>query len=85
VDSGDVLNCTTKVMRLTLGRLLKQMDWNEWQDSEFLQLDQYNKQQMFGNLVAVEEDNAVFHLVWTYGIKTLDGRKKARCICDGST
>jgi hypothetical protein len=85
VDLGDVLNCTTKAMRLTHGGLLKQLDWNEWQDSEFLQLDQYNKQQMFGNPIAVEEDDAVFHLVWTYGIKTLDGRKKARCVCDGST
>jgi hypothetical protein len=85
VDSGDVLNCMTKAMRLTRGRLLKQSDWNEWQDSEFLQLDQYNKQQMFGNPVAVEEDDAVFHLVWTYGIKTPDGRKKAHCVCDGST
>jgi hypothetical protein len=85
VDSGNVLNCTTKAMRLTRGRLLKQTDWNKWQDSEFLQLDQYDKQQMFGNPVMVEEDNAVFHLVWTYSIKTLDGRKKARCICNGST
>ncbi len=85
VDLGNVLNCTTKVMRLTCGCLLKQTDWNEWQDLEFLQLDQYNKQQMFGNPVAVEEDDTVFHLVWTYGIKTLNGRKKACCVCDGST
>ncbi len=33
----------------------------------------------------VEKDNAVFHLVWTYNIKALDGCKKARCICDGSS
>jgi hypothetical protein len=39
---------------------------------------------MFGNPVAVEKDDAVFYLVWTYGVKTLDGRKKARCVCDGS-
>jgi hypothetical protein len=85
LDLGNVLNCTTKVMRLTRGRLLKRTYWNEWQDLAFLQLDQYDKQQMFGNPIAVEEDDAVFHLVWTYGIKTLDGRKKARCVCDGST
>ena len=40
---------------------------------------------MFGDPVATTKDNAVFHLVWTYGIKAVDGRKKARCICDGST
>jgi hypothetical protein len=40
---------------------------------------------MFGNLVAATNGNAIFHLVWTYVIKALDGRKKARCVCDGST
>ena len=40
---------------------------------------------MFGDPVAVDKEDAVFFLVWTYGIKTLDGRKKARCICDGSS
>jgi hypothetical protein len=35
--------------------------------------------------VAVTEDDAVFHLIWTYSIKAVDGRKKARCVCDGST
>jgi hypothetical protein len=33
----------------------------------------------------VEKDNAVFHLVWTYNIMAVDGRKKARCMCDGSS
>jgi hypothetical protein len=72
-------------MRLTQGRLLKQDDWMDWQDSEYLQLDQYDKQTMFGNPVAMEKDDAVFHLVWTYNIKALDGRKKARWVCDGSS
>jgi len=30
VESGDVRNITTKVMRLTRGKLLKQDDWEEW-------------------------------------------------------
>jgi hypothetical protein len=30
-----------RVMKLTRGRLLKQDDWNDWQDSEYLQLNQY--------------------------------------------
>ena len=85
VNSGDVLNYTTRVMKLTRGKLLHQEDWSDWQDSEYLQLDQYDSQGMFGDPVAVEEDNAVFHLVWTYAIKALDQRKKARCVCDGST
>ncbi len=40
---------------------------------------------MFGDPVASGDDDAIFHLVWTYVIKALDGRKKAQCVCDGST
>ena len=29
--------------------------------------------------------DSVFNLVWTYAVKELDKRKKARCTCDGST
>jgi hypothetical protein len=72
-------------MRLTRGRLLKQVDWTDWQDSEYLQLDQYDKQTMFGDPIALDKDDAVFHLVWTYNIKALDGCKKARCVCDSSS
>jgi hypothetical protein len=85
VNSGNVLNYVTCVMKLTRGRLLRQEDWNDWQESEFLQLDQYDAQKMFGSAVAVESDEAVFNLVWLYGIKAVDGRKKAWCSCDGST
>jgi hypothetical protein len=35
-------------MRLTRGKLIKQPDWEDWQQSEFLQLDQYEAQGMFG-------------------------------------
>ncbi len=48
VPSGDVLNVITQVMRLTRGKLMKQPDWEDWQQSEFLQLDQYDTQGMFG-------------------------------------
>jgi hypothetical protein len=85
VESSDICNCMTRAMRLTRCRLLKQDDWTEWQESEYLQLDQYDKQTMFGDPVAVDKDDAVFHLVWTYNIKTLNGRKKAQCVCNGSS
>jgi hypothetical protein len=85
IDSGDVLNYVTCVMRLTRGKLLWQDDWRDWQASEFLQLNQYDAQSMFGLPVAVESNEAVFNLVWLYGIKAFDGCKKARCTCDGST
>ena len=85
VESGDVRQYTTRVMRLTRGRLLKQEDWVDWQNSEYLQLNQYLDQNCFGDPTSVEKDDAVFHLVWTYNIKAVDGRKKARCVCDGSS
>ncbi len=73
----------TCIKHLTQGKLLKQQDWHDGQDSDFLQLDQYFTQGMFGNPCAVTFDNAVFYLVWMYNIKAYDGRK-ARCTCDGS-
>ena len=85
VESGHVLNYTTRVSRLTRGKLLKQQDWDDWHQSEYLQLNQYEEQGMFGEPTAVAADDAIFHLVWTYNIKAADGRKKARCVCDGST
>ena len=85
IHDGDVLNCVTKAMKLTRGKLIQQTDWSDWQDSEFLQLNQYNSQGMFGDPNETNEGDAIFHLVWTYNIKAVDGRKKARCVCDGST
>lgn len=40
---------------------------------------------MFGDPVLTSDGDAIFHLVWTYNIKAVDGQKKASCVCDGST
>jgi hypothetical protein len=64
--------------------LIKQDNWSEWQQAEFEQLDQYWSQFMFGQPEYMKDRNNVFHLVWTYKIKD-NGRKKARCTCDGSS
>ncbi len=85
IESGRVQNYVTRVMRLTCRKLLKQDDWSDWQESEYLQLDQYDAQEIFGNLIAVEQDDTIFFLVWTYSIKALDSRKKAHCVCNAST
>jgi hypothetical protein len=84
VNEGGVLNLTTESHKLTRRILLKQDDWDEWKQSEHLQLDQYEKQFMFGEPVKPTKKSAVFNLIWTYLIKKDDGRKKARCTCDGS-
>jgi hypothetical protein len=85
VIDGDIRNVVTKVMRLTRGKLMKQDDWTEWNESEHLQLNQYDKQFMFGEPVIAENDSVIFHLVWTYVLKELDGQKKAHCVCNGSS
>ncbi len=85
VEDGNVLNYVTCIMKLTRGKLLQQDDWTDWRDSEYLQLNQYDAQGMFGTPVAASEEDAIFHLVWTYAIKAVDGRKKSRCVCNGST
>ena len=63
VQSGDVLNVVTQVMHLTRGKLLKQLDWDKWQQLDFSQLGQYNKQGMFGPPMLMGDEMAVFHLV----------------------
>ena len=85
VDSGNVLNHTARAMKLTRGRLLKQDDWEELKQSEYLQLDQYEEQGMFGAPIDPKTDDPIFYLVWTYTVKQVVNRKKARCVCDGST
>jgi hypothetical protein len=85
VIDGDIRNVVTKAMKLIREKLMKQDDWIEWNKSEHLQLNQYDKQFMFSNPVIAEDDSDIFHLVWTYVVKELDGRKKACCVCDGST
>jgi hypothetical protein len=75
VIDGNIRNVVTKVMKLTWGKLMKQDDWTKWNESKHLQLDQYNKQFMFGDPVAATDELAIFHLVWTYVVKKLDVRK----------
>ena len=84
IDEGGVLNMVTVANKLTRRILLQQDDWAEWNESEFVQLDQYAKQHMFGEPCKVTKTSAVFNLIWTYVIKELDGRKKAQCTCHRS-
>merc|ERR1712086_175891 len=85
MDDGGVLNYVTSAMKLTRGKLLRGTEWEEWHESEWKQLDQYDEQGMFGDPVRIKSMDAVFRLVWTYNVKALDQRKKARCAYDGST
>ena len=68
-------------MRLTRGKLKVTKEWDEWQQSEFTMLDQYEEQGLFGTPVPATDKDAIFNLVWKYVVKELDKRKKARCTC----
>ena len=72
MKDGGVFNFVSLALRLTRGKLVKQKDWPEWRDSEWTQLDQYAAQHMFGDPVPVDNDSAIFNLVWTYVVKELD-------------
>jgi hypothetical protein len=72
--------------RLTRPGLKKQPDCSEWQSSEFLQIDNYEYQGMFGTPCAPLPGHALFHWVWLYKIKEKENDlKKARAVCDGFT
>jgi hypothetical protein len=69
--------------KLTRRKLLKQADWTDWAESERLQLDQYDKQGMFEKPCPLPDGANVLQFLWTYMLKD-DGRKKARCVCNGA-
>jgi hypothetical protein len=82
---GEVFNFISHAMHLTCGKLIKTLEWGEWQQSEYTMLDQCKDQGLFGAPVAVTSTAAIFNLMWTYVVKELDKRKKACCTCDGSS
>jgi hypothetical protein len=66
--------------------LQKKLDWNDWLAVEWIQLENYNKQAMFGAPCTAPVDASVFYWVWLYSIKPHENnRKKVRGVCDGST
>jgi hypothetical protein len=66
--------------------LHKQLDWNDWLAAEWIQLDNYDKHEMFGAPCTAPVDASVFYGVWLYSIKPHENNpKKVRGVCDGST
>lgn len=69
--------------KLTRRYLVTQTDWSEWRSSEAKQLQQYEDQGTFGDPEPYPKGANLLNLLWTYNIKD-DGRKKARCVCNGA-
>ena len=56
---------------LTRTKLMKQSDWKDWETSEFLQLDQYERQNMFGPPGPIPSMSVnVLPMIWVYLVKT---------------
>ena len=69
--------------KLTRRYLQQQLDWTDWNNSEFKQLNQYYDQGTFGTPTTLPNGANLLPLLWTYIIKD-NGTKKARCVCNGS-
>ena len=83
VHKLDSTELAKKRGKLTRRKLMECDDWVDWETSEHKQLDQYDAQDTFGPPQSLPKDANVLNLLWTYLIKD-DGRKKARCVCNGS-
>ena len=88
IDQPQNISVINKMSAQTLTRkqLMRQDDWSEWEASEWLQLDQYQRQHMFsspGPIPSDIQDYSILPMIWVYLIKT-DGRKKARCVANGA-
>ena len=84
ISQIEVSKLTTK--SLTRAKLLKQTDWPQWEQSEFLQLNQYERQNMFSKPGPIPSDVCdpnILPMIWVYIIK-VDGRYKARCVANGA-
>ena len=79
-----LLASSVKKQRKLTRRLLQQRpDWHDWQESEYKQLDQYSDQDTFGEPEPRPKGANLLNLLWCYLVKD-DGRKKARCVCNGN-
>ena len=89
--TDDIDDCKVEIQKLsarnlTRRQLLQQTDWKDWEESEKLQLDQYERQNMFGKpgpIPSTITEYSILPMIWVYLVK-VDGRKKARCVANGA-
>ena len=83
IDPVQINSITVK--SLTRGKLIKQDDWDDWENAEKAQLDLYETQNMFSKPTKLPNEHGinVLAMIWVYLVKTC-GRKKARCVANGN-
>jgi hypothetical protein len=67
----------------TKKELHKRQDWQEWQQSIYKMLDQYQGQGMFSDPVPLPKESNALHMHWVYCMK-ICGTRKACMVCNGS-
>ena len=84
-DVDPVPTAPSTVNSLTRGKLIKQKDWDDWEQAEKAQLDLFETQKMFSAPTKLPNEHGinVLAMIWVYIIKTC-GRKKARCVANGN-
>ena len=80
----DLDNIDPVVKKLTRRALKVGDDWNLWEQAEFQQLDNYEKQDTFGPPCSLPQGANALNLLWTYMFKIHENRRKARCVCNGA-
>ena len=83
ITKGMKLSSLKKQRKLTRTKLMKMDDWSLWKASEWKQLDAYSDQKTFDAPESLPKGSNLLSLIWTYLVKD-DGRRKARCVCNGS-
>jgi hypothetical protein len=72
--------------KFTSRTLQNQLDWKDWLTAEWIQLDSYDKQSMFGPPCTAPIDASVFFWVCLYSVNPhKNNHKKVRGVCDRST
>ena len=75
------VNKTTQPHFYKRKQLLKKEDWCEWEQSKWLQLDQYECQGIFGAPCAQPTGSRIFNIVWTYCTKMVGTNKRKLGAC----
>ena len=66
------------VDKISRRKLINRDNCKDWEASEWRQLDQYKKQEFFGEPCIHPRDKGIFNLVWTHYVKTDETNTKSQ-------
>ena len=88
LDTAEMIAQDIHIVKLQRQKLQQQTDWQGFIESEWKQLDRYNKIGMFGTPRRREKGMTILPWVWTYMYKNTEGEigkdaTKSRGTCNG--